>query len=183
MPMKRGYVTTLESILGKTGSELEQSLGYSAGRFSKGYNVYALTDTVHTGDFVWRDKTRYSAGWHPDSSIQFGSDPNAVWSVQRRDELRAALGRKLNYDEKAVDSEIAKIMERRLAELNVRSGPKKIVKVVPLEKEPDGYPDAESGNIPQWELIVDKQFTFIGEFHGPFYLPKRLPESSKARRV
>ena len=168
MPMKKGYVTTLDSILGKTDYELEQLLGFSRGRLEPGYKVFSLSDTVYLRDFIWRDKTRYSAGWHGDPSIQFGSDPNVVWGVQRWDELRAALGRKLNYDEKAVDSEIAKIMERRLEELNVRTGDRKIVKVVPLQKEPDGYPDSESGNIPQWELIVPKHFTFIGEFHGPF---------------
>jgi hypothetical protein len=171
--MKKGYVTTLNSILGKTDYQLEQLLGFSRGRLEPGYKVFSLSDTVYSRDFIWRDKTRYSAGWHGDPSIQFGSDPNVVWGVQRWDELRASLGRKLNYDERAVDSEIAKIMERSLEELNVRTGDRRIVKVVPLQKEPDGYPDAESGNIPQWELIVPMHFTFIGEFHGPFRLPKQ----------
>ena len=178
MPMKKGYVTTLESILGKTDCELEQSLGFSSGRLKHGYKVYALSDKVYTGEFIWRDKTRYSAGWHGDPSIKFGSDPNLVWCAQRWDELRAALGRKLNYDESAVDREMAQIMERSLIDLNVRTGARKIVKVVPEEKEPDGYPDAESGNVPQWELVVRKHFTLIGRFRGLFHLPKHATTSN-----
>jgi hypothetical protein len=167
MAMMKGYVTTLQSVLGKTDYELEDSLGYRHGSLKPGFEIYTLAQTVNAGEFVWRDKTRYSAGWHRDPSIKFGDDPNVVWGVQRQDELRAALGRKLNYDEKAVDLEIDKLRQRDVLELNMRTGPRKIVKVRPLKKlGPDDYPDSIAGNIPQWELTVPKQFSLVGKFHG-----------------
>jgi len=147
MATMKGYVTTLQSVLGKTDYELEDSLGYRHGSLKPGFEIYALAQTVNIGEFVWRDKTRYSAGWHGDPSIKFGDDPNVVWGVQRQDELRAALGRKLNYDEKTVDLEIDKL--RHLKKLGT-----------------DDYPDSISGNIPQWELTVPKQFSLVGKFRG-----------------
>jgi hypothetical protein len=167
MAMLKGYVTTLQSVLGKTDYELEDSLGYRHGSLKPGFEIYALAQTVDSGEFVWRDRTRYSAGWHRDPNIKFGDDPNVVWGVQRRDELRAALGRKLNYDEKAVDLEIDKLCQKDLLELNIRTGPGKIVKVRPLKKlGSNDYPDSILGNIPQWELTVPKQFSLVGKFHG-----------------
>ena len=171
--MMKGYVTTLESVLGKTDYELEDTLGYRHGSLKHGFKLYILAQTVSAGEFTWRDRTRYSAGWHRDPSIKFGDDPNVVWGVQRQDELRAALGRKLNYDEIAVDLEIDKLRQEDLLALNMRTGPRKIVKVRPLKTlGRDDYPDSILGNIPQWELTVYKQFSLVGEFHGiaPFSL-------------
>jgi len=166
-----GYVTTLESILGKTIYELEEALGFSHGTLKDGYQVYALTETVSSDEFYWRDKTRYSDGWHADPSIEFGSDPNVVWQAQRQDELRAALGRKFNYDEKTVDTAIDEIMQRSLAELNQRTGPCRIVKVCPADRNVKrSFPNARSGNVPQWQIKrgFKKQFTLIGTYHGIF---------------
>jgi hypothetical protein len=164
MAIMKGYVTTLDSILGKTDYEMEQALGFSQGALKSGYKVYALTEPVSASEFYWRDKTRYSGGWRADPSVKFGSDPNVVWGVQRQDELRAALGKKLNYDEKAVDAVMDGVLRESLTDLNQRTGPRRIVKVVP-NKSPDGYPDARSGNIPQWELVVKKQFTLMSDYH------------------
>jgi hypothetical protein len=80
-----------------------------------------------------------------------------VWLVQRRDELRAALGKLNNYDERATDMAIERILRAELVKLNVRSGPGRIVKVVPKQR-PGGYPDSDFHDIPQWELKVEKPF-------------------------
>ena len=108
MALMKGYVTTLESILGKTNYELERSLGFNEESLKPGFELYALTEAVYEGEFIWRDKTRYSGGWHADASI----------------------------------------------------------------RRPSAYPDAPSGNIPQWELTVKKQFTLIGEYHHG--IPSRI---------
>lgn len=164
--MMKGYVTTLEGVFGKTDYELEDSLGYRHGSLKPGFEVYTLAQTVNAREFVWRDRTRYSAGWHRDPSIKFGDDPR-VWGVQRQDELRAALGRNLNYDEIAVDLEIDKLRQKDLLALNMRTGPQRIVKVRPMiDLGPDDYPDSILGNIPQWDLTVPKQFSLVGIFHG-----------------
>ena len=153
----KGYVTTLGSIAGKSTLDLEKALGFNAGALKAGYTVYALVSFVTINEFDWRDRTRYSDGWHADPTIRFGSNPGTVWSVQRRDELRAALGKQNNYDESATDLAIERILRTELIKLNIRSGPNRIVKVVPRQS-PTGYPDSEFRNIPQWELKVLKEF-------------------------
>ena len=100
---------------------------------------------------------RYSDGWHTDWSIRLPGAPNAGWGVQRADELRSALGKKLNYNEAAVDAEIAQIMARQVRSLNVRFGPERIVKVKPA-RDPAGFPDSGYRDIPQWRLKVEKNF-------------------------
>lgn len=154
---KKGYVTTFQSIAGKSPTELERTLGFSAGALQGGYDVFALKSPVSIDEFDWRDRTRYSAGWHADPTIKFGSNPSTVWLVQRRDELRAALGKLNNYDERATDAAITRMLTVELGKLNVRSGPGRIVKVEPRQR-PAGYPDSPYRDIPQWELKVLKDF-------------------------
>jgi hypothetical protein len=113
----KGYVTTLNSISGKSELEMERALGFRAGALKAGYAVYALAAPVSIDEFDWRDRTRYSGGWDVDSSIRFGSNPNTLWSVQRRDELRAALGKKRNYNERATDLAIEQILRGEVAKL------------------------------------------------------------------
>jgi len=155
-PMK-GYVTTFQSVTGKAPAELEQVLGFSPGTLRGGYDTFALFDPVSINEFDWRDRTRYSGGWHSDPTVKFGSDPSTVWLVQRRDELRAALGKLNNYDERATDAAIFRIMSAEMAKLNVRSGPGRIVRVEPRQRQP-GFPDSPFRSIPQWELKVLKKF-------------------------
>lgn len=158
--MMKGYVTTLESISGKANSELEQTLGFSSGSLSAGFSVYALEGTVAKDEFDWRDRTRYAGGWHADPSIKFGSNPNTVWQVQRRDELRDALGKQHNDNEQATDQAIERILHVELEKLNVRTGPRMIVKVVPRQRLGD-YPNSPYRNIPQWELKVLRPFRLL----------------------
>ena len=160
MPHMKGYVTNFASIAGKHSGELEQALGFSPGAFRHRYSVFSLAAPVSMNEFDWRDRTRYSGGWHADPTIKFGSDPRAVWLVQRRDELRAALGKLHNYDEQGTDAAIEKILRGELAKLNIRTGPNRIVKVRPTER-PNGYPDSPFRNIPQWELTVLKPFLLL----------------------
>ena len=95
----KGYVTTLSSIGSGRPSEVEMRLGFGSGSLGSGYALYALDAPVGLNEFEWRDTTRYSGGWKADPTIEFGKDPSIIWSVQRRDELRAELGKKLGYDE------------------------------------------------------------------------------------
>jgi hypothetical protein len=164
-----GYATTLESIKGRTNFELEQTLGFGEGTLGPGFDVYRLVEPVYMGDFVWRDKTRYSAGWHADPSVKFGPDSSVVWCVQRQDELRWALAKQHNFDDHAIDAEVRKIMQKSLDELKQRSGPKMIVKVKPRVSR-GFYPNARAGNIPQWELVKEKQFSIM--LHGTIMQPR-----------
>ena len=47
MALMKGYVTTLDSILGKTNYELERCLGFNERSLKPGFELYALTETVY----------------------------------------------------------------------------------------------------------------------------------------
>src|SRR5688500_16331027 len=128
-----GYVTTYSAVAGRSHAELEDVLGFAPGTLSNGFRVYQLSEPIGPNDFVWKDRTRYSDGWH--------FDPSIGESVQRADELRAHLGKQLGYDEAVVDRELAAFQVAQLNKLNVRSGPNRIVKILPNAKS-NSFPDS-----------------------------------------
>jgi hypothetical protein len=152
-----GYVTTMASIVGRTAPELERSLGFGDGSLADGFLVYALDDPVAVDDFEWKDRTTYSDGWHYDWTIDE--------YVQRRDELRAHLGKQHDYDEAKTDAELLAFMRAQADRLNVRAGPERIVKVLAKGRIAD-FPDSRLRNVPQWRLRVDKAFTRLADV-GP----------------
>ncbi len=149
----KGYVTTYASVAGRNHVELANVLGLGRGALNNGYKLYQLVESVGSGDFEWKDRTRYSDGWHFNPAIDE--------YVQRVDELRAHLGKHHGYNESVVDSQLSMFRLDHLHKLNVRSGPERIVKVVPNDRGID-YPDSEFRDIPQWKLKNPKQFVFIG---------------------
>jgi hypothetical protein len=145
----KGYVTTHDSIAGRSARDLEQALGFQIGSLNAGYHVYELSGAVALGEFEWKDRTSYSDGWHFDPTIQE--------YVQRPDELRAHLGKANGWDEAATDRKIEQFMRQQCLMLNQRSGPSRIVKIVARGKIA-GFPDAPYRNIRQWKLTVPKLF-------------------------
>ena len=145
----KGYVTTYRSIAGRSNQELELALGFQMGALDSGYVVYALCESVQAGEFEWKDRTSYSAGWHYDPSIHE--------YVQRYDELRAQLGKQNNWSEAKTDRQLAVFLDQHRRRLNVRDGEDRIVKVYPLGRV-GSYPDSEDRNIPQWSLLFPKEF-------------------------
>ena len=164
-----GYVTTLESIVGKSAEDLEAALGFNRGALMPGYWVFRLAEMVDPQDFEWKDRTRYSDGWHYDASIDE--------YVQRRDELRAHIGKRNDYDERTTDAQLDDFMSEHSRRLNVRTGWAQIVKVVPKVR-PSAFPDSEARNVPQWTLRKDraKAFTLLADVKaGGRYSPARPP--------
>jgi hypothetical protein len=82
--------------------------------------------------------------------------------VQRDAELRAYYGKLNNYDEAATDAKLAEVMKPHVEQLNVRSGPRRIVKVRPKGKVAS-YPDSPFRDVPQWELRVAKEFALLAD--------------------
>lgn len=152
-PPIKGYVTTYSAVAGLSHANLEVSLGFASGTLAHGYRAYQLSSPVGPNDFEWKDRTKYSGGCRYDISI--GE------YVQRADELRANLGKRHGYIEAVVDDNLAAFRASQGKKLTVRSGPERIVKIVP-NVEGTTFPDSPLGNIPQWRLIVDKVFTFVG---------------------
>ena len=132
--------------------DLERALGFNAGALKAGYSVYALISPIALGEFEWKDRTRYSDGWH--------FDPTIGEYVQRADELRAALGKQNNWQEDATDRQIKILMEKQRECLNVRSGPNRIVKVSAKQKVAS-YPDSPFFDVPQWRLTAPKAFVLL----------------------
>lgn len=148
----KGYVTTYAAIAGSSLRDLEQRLGFQPGALADGYCIYALTSPVAADEFDWKDRTRYSDGWHYDPSIDE--------YVQRRDELRAHLGKSNSWDEAATDRQLERFMQEQQRRLNVRSGPDRIVKVRPKGLVAN-FPDSPFRNVPQWRLTVAKTFRLV----------------------
>lgn len=144
-----GYVTTMASIAGKSFGDLERSLGFGPSSLADGFYVYALVDIIGMSDFEWKDQTAYSDGWH--------FDPTIGEFVQRQDELRAQLGKLNQYNEAQTDEKIRAIMMRQLAQLNVRVGPERIIKVV-AKQVMNLFPPSDFRRIPQWRLRNRKSF-------------------------
>lgn len=149
----KGYVTTYSAVAGLNHAQLEDALGFATGVLATGYRVYELASPVGPNDFEWRDRTRYSDGWRYEHSL--GA------CVRRTDELRADLGKKHGYDDAVVDRALAAFKAAHAEKLNVRSGPQRIVKIVPNLRGAE-YPDSSYRDIPQWELTVQKAFRFVG---------------------
>lgn len=161
MQFGQGYVTTHASIAGKTTYELELTLGYQEGTLIPGYTLLELVDPiVSVKEFEWRDCTNHSAGWI------FDAQSNEY--VQCNDLKRAENGSKYDYDESKSDAEHLRFKRGHLNQLNVRSGPDRIVKVVPRapKKGWAAFPDSPLNQIPQWELTVPKRFRLIAKVVG-----------------
>jgi len=114
--------------------------------------IYALVAPVAIGEFEWKDRTRYSDGWHYDPSINE--------YVQRRDELRAHLGRLNSWDEAATDRQLDQFMEQQRGRLNVRGGPD-YIRQGETKRAGRAFPDYSFRNVAQWQLAVVKAFRLV----------------------
>ena len=160
-----GYVTQLEHIVAKNARDLAIDLGYTASALSDGYSLYLLQQHIGMADFRWKDRSRFSAGWSIDwiDVESKGRKVREYFYVDRYDQLRHALDRKSSLP---TDWEIDEFMCMQQVLLNVRSGPRRIAKVIPKKRlGPSDYPDAPGNGVPQWEIIVPKQFVCAADVH------------------
>ena len=154
----KGYVTQLCAVIGHDPRALAERLGFAHRLMADGYALLVLLSSVARQDFVWRDTTRFSAGWVKER-VYFKEQNRLRWSdeyVQRADQDRFRFHQSDGYqNEHPWDAFLSDQEEL----LNVRRGNKRIVKVLPLVKGTDGdYPNAKNEGALQWELKVDKQF-------------------------
>jgi len=166
-----GYVTQLEHLTGKGTHDLAVSLGYTPLALSEGYALYFLVQSVGMADFRWKDRSRYSAGWAIEL-VEYewkGKVVKEYVYVDRYDQLRHAkdirnFRKRVNgYPCLPDDVEVDEFMCIQQVILNVRTGPRRIAKVVPKKRLGLGdYPDAPGNGVPQWEIITNKQFVCAG---------------------
>jgi hypothetical protein len=155
---RKGYVTQLREVTEQDPRALADRLGYAHHLMADGYALLLLISPVARQDFVWRDTTRFSAGWVKER-VYFKAQNRLRWSdeyVQRADQDRFRFHQGDGYQsEHSWDAFLSE--QERL--LNVRQGSERIVKLVPFVHGNDGdYPSARRGAALQWELKVDKQF-------------------------
>lgn len=162
-----GYVTQLEHITGKNARDLAISLGYTPSALSEGYGLYFLLQHVGMADFRWKDKSRFSDGWalEPLEIERNGKIVTEYVYVNRYDQLRHArdvrnFKKRLSGQASLPDDwEIDEFMCIQQAMLNIRTGPRRIAKVIPKKRlGPNDYPDAPGNGVPQWEIVTEKQF-------------------------
>ena len=78
------------------------------------------------------------------------------------DHLRAIFFKYSGYNEAKAESMFIQFRKEQLAHLNIRSGPRRIVKVIPkVKKDTGAFPDSKVKNIPQWRLKKEKKFVLI----------------------
>jgi hypothetical protein len=140
---------------------LADRVGFARHLLADGYALLLLTSKVAQQDFVWRDRTRFSAGWVK-QRVYFKENNRLRWSnefVQRVDQDRFTFFQSNQYkSEQPWDA----FMAEQLKLLNVRQGSERIVKVIPAVEGKNGdYPDAKGDGALQWELMVPKQFRCI----------------------
>ncbi len=164
----KGYVTTYESIAGKSRSEIENRLGFTSGSLQSGYAIYTLAEPVAKGDFGWRDTTAYSAGMAVDPDTE---QNGVVYQVPRLDTVRYNDAVRRGYGQSTTPGELdkisrdndgamARLLNDALRRLNFRTGNQRIVKISAAAR-PSGYPDSPYRDVPQWELLKPKRFNLL----------------------
>jgi len=156
-----GDVTTYVSVAGFRAIDLEQRIGFRHGRLAQGYAVYELEQMVRVGEFIWGDHTRFSGAWQSLRELDRGEvfERDLDEYAQRIDLVRAELGKRLHYNERAVDAELALFQRQEAAKLNVRTGPNRIVKLRPVVPDDRSiarhiqYPNALLRGVPQWKIL------------------------------
>lgn len=131
---RRGYVTQLPFVRGKSGRELDRLIGYRAGRMADGWALLELIEMPGPDDFEFRGYSHLSGG------IAAG-------------ESRTAEGRLRDggYD-------VAKLKRDVIASKFRVTGPSRLVKVVPNRVAFGGDDYPPGAGIPQWELKRDLAF-------------------------
>lgn len=158
---RKGYVMQLRQVTELDPHALADRVGFARHLMEDGYALLVLTSTVARQDFVWRDRTRFSAGWVKER-VYFKGDNRVCWAdefVQRADQDRFIFFQSNQYEN---EQNWDVFLAEQLKLLNVRQGSDRIVKVVPaIEGAKGDYPDAKGDGALQWELMVKKQFRCV----------------------
>jgi hypothetical protein len=148
----KGDVTQNRWVGARSGSEIERSLGFGAGRLSAGWTLLLLKQTLAPLDFEFSGLTIRSGG-------RFGLPADTADADKQRlrvsDEMRRTMG--------ATDYE--KLQRKTLSQIGQtfdQKGEMRLVKIIPAErhsptmKPSEQYPMGAGGL--QWTLIRDCKF-------------------------
>lgn len=148
----KGYITQMHFVVKKSGPQLENLLGFKAGRLGFGWAMLHLTKLPKPSEFQFRGYSQMSGG------IAKGHLKNPLDKRTAEQRLEDD-----NYD-------VVKLKEQIIKNVFAISGVKRLVKIIP-NKKPSGNKDYPPGSgIPQWELVKPMKFKVAGVI---------LPEGTK----
>lgn len=152
-----GYVTLYQWLYGRTSNELEDILGFGRNYLGNGYHIYFLIEPIRNiNEFIWKGTTMNSDGWVIDDDCK----EFIQISDQYRSNLAISAPSHLNHYDYA-DAKFDRSMEKNLQKLNVREGSDRIVRICGPEGAATTYPDSPHNNVPQWRLLVKKNFRCV----------------------
>ena len=136
----KGYITQYHFVVRKTGPQIEQLLGYRAGRLGQGWVLLFLTSLPKPDDFEFRGYSHMSGGvaeGHKDATKD-----------------------KRTAEQKLKDAgiELEKLKRRIMDDVFSINGARRLVKILPT-RLPFGLKDYPPGDgVPQWELTTKLPF-------------------------
>lgn len=142
------YVTTLNWVGPRTGSQIEQSLGYGAGRLSDGYWIVLLKQELSIDDFEF-------AG----STLRSGGRDGLPAKDAKSDNLRTFVNDRMKREYSEADYKQLKLKALGSAKT---FGSQRITKVIPVARnDPSLAPDLQypmGGGGLQWNLVRPCRF-------------------------
>jgi hypothetical protein len=148
----KGFITRLIHVVNQPAAELEQRLGFRAGRLSQGWMLLLLKERIAPGEFAFAGYSNSSGG-----RSRVTTDSGIELPVPIEDQVRARSG--------AIDEALGTgwfKLQKDLAESFVLTGSERIVKVVPNMPHMAAIPDDEQyppgSGVPQWILKQEKLF-------------------------
>ncbi|MES2710276.1 MAG: hypothetical protein V4653_01720 [Pseudomonadota bacterium] len=146
--MKKGDVTKLQRIGARSGSDLEDELGFQCGRLAAGYLVLVLKQPLTAADFEFSGITLRSGG-------RLGNPASTGTSDKLRERVSEQMRRE--YGTATYDQ----MKQRALAGITP-TGPSRLIKFLPMTRHDDTLgPDLQyppGGGGLQWTLVKECKF-------------------------
>lgn len=146
---ERGIFTQANAIAGKSRFDVERCVGFNAGQLSMGYTVAHLQNVLGYSDWTFRRHTDLAGpvpGWDEEED---GPD------MRTAEEILIASGEDVPF------------MKNEIMRYDfVTSGPKRLIKIIPVTN-PNGWPQyPERAGAPQVVLLTNQPMT-VAAFVGP----------------
>ena len=150
---KRGFFTKALYLRGVSSTEIENRIGYRSGRLSQGWHLLFLERMPNADDFEVRGYSHMSGGV-PMGHLKSPPDPR-------------------NSEQRLRDDghDLRKFKKSLIEGTFSLHGPDRLAKVIPVAGEFGANDYPPGSGIPQWTLIKDLPFRFIGTVNsGEKYL-------------
>jgi hypothetical protein len=149
--VRKGYITRLDPIYGRSSTEIESLLGFRMGFLNDGWSLLGLMERPAINEFEMR-----GAAWLSDGvpgGHKLGKEVDRSALQPERSLLKDGWK----------ESDVANFKQKQAAQFQL-TGRTRLVKVVPKRSSSDDPADYPPGQVlSQWALLVPKRFIVIGE--------------------